>query len=256
MNVEHDLKENSERYSRLEKEFSELKNKLKDSDLTPRKPKPDDKRFIHINKMKYKANSANPSSGRKSTSESVQMFYSRNIKGPNNCAKEELVIPASSTRSPQKFIMQPGIHSKIVLKKDSRSPYIQADLDRLKKYVSIPKSKSHKRSKSQTIKGNKNIRKGAKSALKIKNVSIDKSHETSTYNTKDYSSIQNYNNGHFKSYDVRSSLNKYELVHPQGVIDMSMDKAMRKSTKKMKSKRHSSISKSKESKFDLSNQIY
>ena len=145
--------------------------------------------------------------------------------------------------------MQPGLHNKIVVKKDSRSPYIQADLDWLKQYVSVPKSKSHKRSKSQTIKGNKNLRKGAKSALKIKNVSIDKSQDSSIYNMKDYSSIKNYNNAHFKSYDVRSSLNKYELIHPQGIVDMSMDKVMRKSTKKMKSKRHSSISKSKESKF-------
>jgi hypothetical protein len=38
---------------------------------------------------------------------------------------------------------------------------------------------------------------------------------------------------HFMSYDVRSSLNKYELVNQPNLIDTSMDKGNSKSKKKM-----------------------
>lgn len=100
--------------------------------------------------------------------------------------------------------MNSGIQKSIIVKKDGRSPYIQADLDRLKHYISMPKSKSHKRSKSQTIKGKPHLRKGAKSALKTKNVSTDKVHDESIYSMKDYTTTKNqsYNSNHFKSYDV------------------------------------------------------
>lgn len=137
--------------------------------------------------------------------------------------------------------MNPGIQKSIVVKKDSRSPYVQADLERLKQYINMPKSKSHKRSKSQTLKNKQYLRKGAKSVLKIKNCTQDKAHNESIYSMKDYTSIQKHNDAHFKSYDVRSSLNKYDLAHPQSAVDMSVDKVMRKSKKKMRSKRNSSI---------------
>lgn len=48
---------------------------------------------------------------------------------------------------------------------------------------------------------------------------------------------------HFQSYDVRSSLNKYELMNPPCLIENSMDRGVAKGKKKMKAKRNSSISK-------------
>ena len=249
LNVEHELRDFQDKFEKVDKELSEVRRQIDESDLTPRKHKEKNVHSQSVDKSKYKSNSANPSSSRKSVNEPMPLFYSRNVKGPNNCQKEELLIPNSSTRSPQKYqMMNPSVHNSIIVKqKDGRSPYVHADLERLRQYMNMPKSKSHKRSKSQTVKGKQGIRKGAKSALKIKqNTTADKSYDESIYSIKDYPTVQNqgYNKSHFKSYDVHSSLNKYELARPQAIIDMSVDKLMKKSKKsKVKSKRHSSISK-------------
>ena len=46
------------------------------------------------------------------------------------------------------------------------------------------------------------------------------------------------------SYDAQSSLNRYEMLHPQSMIDSSMDRITNPKPKsKMKSKRNSSICK-------------
>lgn len=145
LNLESKLKETSKNYSKLEVEYLKLKRSIDEAALTPRKsdskipPK-------SISKPKYKSNSANPNSGRKNACDSVQLFYSRNIKGPNNFGREEFVIPATSTRSPQKYGTNPTLSmaKSIMLKRDGKSPYVHADLDKLKKYVNISnKSKTH-----------------------------------------------------------------------------------------------------------------
>jgi len=161
------------------------------------------------------------------------MFYSRNVTVPSN-GNEELIIPGSSNRSPQKFMINSGITKNIVMKKDGKSPYLQADMEKLKQYITVPKSKIHKRSKSQTIKSNHPSRKGARSALKVDRVHTEEIKEDSFYKIHDYTSNSNNNsvvygapkkamiskskiksgfgkglkcakNKHFLSYDVRSS---------------------------------------------------
>ena len=127
----------------------------------------------------------------KTTSDSVQLFYSRNLVGPNNYQNEEFVIPVSSTRSPQKTNNTSFNGKNIILKKDGKSPYIQADLEKLKQYINIPKSKTHKRSKSQTIKAAQQARKAVRSALKAEHLNTDETMDDSLYQLKDYNSIQN-----------------------------------------------------------------
>lgn len=46
---------------------------------------------------------------------------------------------------------------------------------------------------------------------------------------------------HFMSYDVRSSLNKYELINNPWFTEASFEKSNSKSKKKLKTKRNSSI---------------
>jgi len=62
----------------------------------------------------------------------VQLFYSRNIRGPNNIGREEFIIPATSTRSPEKLGIQHAVKKSIMLKRDGKSPYIHGDLEMLK----------------------------------------------------------------------------------------------------------------------------
>jgi hypothetical protein len=276
LNVERDLKEASQRYHNLEKELLALKQTINDAALTPRKTDIHNTSIQSV-KAKFKSNSANPNSGRKTTSDSMHMFYSRNVTVPSNCGNDELIIPMSSNRSPHKFTVNSGVTKNIVMKKDAKSPYIQADLEKLKQYINIPKQGGHKRSKSQTIKANQNTRKAVRSALRADHLHTEETADDSFYGfakecglIKDYNSIQNsimygggqknsahskskakpklskkkiIKNQHFKSYDVRSSLNKYELVNPHGLMDTSLDKGLNKSKKKMKAKRNSSISK-------------
>ena len=266
LDVEGNLKEANYKYSALEKEMLYMQRSM-DHDITPRK------NFSHNSvqyaKPKLKSYSANPNSGRKTASESMQMFYSRNINVP--IPNEEYIIPVSTTRSPQKFTINQGISKNILMSKDGKSPYLQADLEKLKQYINIPKSKIHKRSKSQTIKSNPNNRKAARSALRVDRLNTEENTDNSLGNIQDYDSINNsivyggikknmliikpkikkvqkksklIKNQHFMSYDVRSSLNKYELMNPPNLNQSSMDKGNpNKSKKKMKAKRNSSISK-------------
>ena len=48
---------------------------------------------------------------------------------------------------------------------------------------------------------------------------------------------------HFMSYDVRSSLNKYEMMNQPCLTETSFEKCNSKSKKRIKTKRNSSISK-------------
>ena len=184
--------------------------------------------------MKFKSNSANPNSGRKRDNDSFQMFYSRNVTVPTNGQNEELIIPVSSKRSPQKFTINSGITKNIVMKKDGKSPYLQADLEKLKQYITVPKNKGHKKSKSQTIKNYPPNRKGARSSLRADRVHTEEMEDDSFYRIPDYnpkkqnnsviygipkknitiskSSIKNVfgkgvkgSSKQFKSYNVRSS---------------------------------------------------
>lgn len=50
-------------------------------------------------------------------------------------------------------------------------------------------------------------------------------------------------NPHFMSYDMRSSLNKYDIINHPCLTETSMDSSMRKAKKRMKNKRNSSITK-------------
>mmetsp|Transcript_15144 Transcript_15144/g.13286 ORF Transcript_15144/g.13286 Transcript_15144/m.13286 type:complete len:235 (+) Transcript_15144:837-1541(+) len=200
-----------------------------------------------LSKNKYKINSANPNSGRKSNSSSVQLFYSRNIKGPNNVGREEFIIPATSTRSPKKIGVGHAVSKSIILKKDGKSPYVHADLEKLKQYINMPKSKT---------------RKTIKSSLRTNNLQSDNSEDRKI---RDYNSVQNsivYRGGndgrhknksnkggkhkHFMSYDGNSSNMKQYDFGGNSFMDNSMDRIhkrkLSKSTK-MKAKRNSSISK-------------
>ncbi len=133
-------------------------------------------------KPKFKSNSANPNSSRKTTSDSAQLFYSRNITVPSN-HNEEMVFPVSSTRSPQKF---PIANIKnVVMKKDGKSPYLQGDMEKL----FHTKSKGHKRSKSQTIKSHPQGRKsGNRSSFKGERMHTEENKEDSFYKIQDYTS--------------------------------------------------------------------
>lgn len=273
LNVERDLKDANTKYATLEKDFLSLKkNHHHQSKSVHTPPKHEDNNNKQIIKTKYKSNSANPNSGRKTASESMQMFYSRNLGNPNNPPKENMIIPVTSTRSPQKFAINPCLAKNMFIKKEGKSPYIHGDLDKLKQYINVPKTKSHKRSKSQTFKGNQQTRKAVRSALKPEHCHTDETTDDSFYKIRDYNSIQNSiifrgskknvginkgtkvkrfhkkknsKNQHFMSYDVRSSLNKYELMNQPCMIDSSVDYLVMKNkhNKKMKTKRNSSISK-------------
>lgn len=225
LNVERDLKEANIKISSLQNELDGSRKSL-EKNPTPRKSFAQG--GIPHHKPKFKSNSANPNSSRKTTSESMQMFYSRNVTVPNNC-NEELIIPVSSTRSPQKFAINNGIKS-IIMKKDGKSPYLQADMEKLKQYITVPKSKGHKRSKSQTIKSNPPNRKGgARSSIRADRVHTEENNSESFYKIQDYTSTSINNSlaygvpkknvtlkkakikaglpksSHFMSYDVRSS---------------------------------------------------
>ena len=115
LNLETHLKESSMNFAKLENEMNSLKKNFHSRDITPSMQ---DMSFKgkSMGKNKYKVNSANPNSGRKSNSSSVQLFYSRNIKGPNNIGREEFVIPATSTRSPEKVGIGHIVNKSIVLK--------------------------------------------------------------------------------------------------------------------------------------------
>lgn len=106
LNVERDLKEANTKFQILESELKALRSTINDADLTPRKSDAHSK-SMQVTKPKFKSNSANPNSGRKTASESMQMFYSRNVTVPSNHPNEELIIPVSSNRSPQKFNVNP-----------------------------------------------------------------------------------------------------------------------------------------------------
>lgn len=192
LNLERSLKENSSNYAKLESEYRMIKKRLDEAALTPKRS--DNKiPTKSITKPKFKSNSANPNSGRKNASESVQLFYSRNIKGPNNVGREEFIIPATSTRSPDKFASNQSLQlaKSIMIKRDGKSPYIHADLEKLKQYV-MPKSKSNKRSKSQTLKNNQKGRKAVRSAFRAEHLHTDETaDDSSTAKIKDYNSVQN-----------------------------------------------------------------
>ena len=132
LNIERDLKEVSQKYESLKKEYVILNKALTDVAVTPKRNEENDDFNIQIGKSKFKSNSANPNSGRKTTSDSAQLFYSRNISGPNNYQNEEFLIPVTSNRSPQKSNSTSFNWKSIVLKKEGKSPYIQADLEKLK----------------------------------------------------------------------------------------------------------------------------
>lgn len=269
LTLEQSVKESAANYKQLQQEFKKLQKSFEEAALTPRKS--DSKNNVKLGKTKFKANSANPLSGRKSNGDSVQLFYSRNISGPNNMGREEYIIPATSTRSPQKLTGNTLNTKSIVLKRDGKSPYIHADLERLKQYVGLPKAnKTHKRSKSQTLKSGSQTRKAVKSVVRGEHLHTDETADDSTHKIKDYNSMQNsiiyrgskknvmvgknnkvkrllkknkntMKNSHFMSYDGHSSLSRYELIHPPSAMDISMDRINKK--KKIKAKRNSSISK-------------
>jgi predicted RNase H-like nuclease (RuvC/YqgF family) len=132
LNVERDLKEANYKCNVLDREVKRLQQSL-DNEITPRKSVHSGG-LIHT-KQKFKSNSANPNSGRHTASDSMQMFYSRNVTVPSNCQNEELVIPVSSNRSPQKYVVNVGGGKNVVMKKDGKSPYLQADLEKLKQYI-------------------------------------------------------------------------------------------------------------------------
>ncbi|CAI2363537.1 unnamed protein product [Moneuplotes crassus] len=210
-----------------------------------------------LSKNKYKINSANTNSGGKSSSNSAQLFNSRNIKGPNNIGRGEFIIPAASTKSPGKT--QSHIANKsIVFRKDGKSPYIHGDLEKLKQYVNLPKS---------------NTRKTMKSALRTKYARTDTTEERKKI--RDYSSAQNSilykgsakemddyigkgykgklkhsklgKHKHFMSYDAKSQDLKYYDFGIQNAPDNSFDRIHKKKkmslSTKMKIKRNSSMSK-------------
>ena len=259
LTLESNVKEATSNYVHLEREFAALKRRIEEGGLTPRRSE-GSTRPKALSKTKYKANSANPNSGRKNTCDSVQLFYSRNIAGPNNMGREEFVIPATSTRSPSKVASNPIITKSIMLKRDGKSPYIHADLEKLKQYVNMPKSKTHKRSKSQTFKGNPKTRKAVKSALRAENLGTDETADDSNHKIKDYNSMQNSiiyrgskknvvvgksnkvkrllkkkntsKHQHFMSYDAHSSLSRYDMTSQHGLMDSSMDK-IHKNNKKL-----------------------
>lgn len=264
LNIERDLKEANFKHAVLEKELKYVHQSI-DHDITPRKTFQTNSvqnGSIHHTKQKFKSNSANPNSGRKTASDSMQMFYSRNVTVPNNIPNEELIIPVSSTRSPQKFTINQGITKNLVMKSSGKSPYLQADLEKLKQYISIPRSKVHKRCKSQKIKSHPQNRKAVRSALRADRLHTEENADDSfSNNSFSYGGIKKnvlllkpkikklqkktkpMQNQHFMSYDVRSSLNKYELINQPNLIETSMDKVIIKTKKKMKAKRNSSISK-------------
>jgi predicted RNase H-like nuclease (RuvC/YqgF family) len=132
LNVERDLKEANYKCNVLDREVKRLQQSL-DNEITPRKSVHSGG-LIHT-KQKFKSNRANPNSGRHTASDSMQMFYSRNVTVPSNCQNEELVIPVSSNRSPQKYVVNVGGGKNVVMKKDGKSPYLQADLEKLKQYI-------------------------------------------------------------------------------------------------------------------------
>ena len=205
--------------------------------------------------------------------DSMQVFYSRNIAGPNNYANEELVIPVSSTRFPQqKLIVGSGMIKNMMYKNDGKSPYVHADLEKLKQYISNTKPKGHKRSKSQTIKAGQQTLKAVRSVLKAEHLNTDETTEDSFYQMKDYNSnnnskiymaskkniilnksnkikkapthIKGDKSQHFMSYDLRNSLNKNEIFKHHSFGEASFDASVNKSTKRrIKAKRNSSITK-------------
>jgi len=249
LNLERNIKDQNTKYNKLEIEFRRIRKHFESSELTPNKPD-DCLRSKPLPKNKFKANSALPNSGRKGNSDSVQLFYSRNIKGPNNMDREEFIIPATSTRSPDKVNGQ-FVTKSIVFKRDANSPYIHSDLERIKNYVSVPKSKTHKRSKSQTLKGNPKTRKAVKSALRVEHLPTDETTDDSNM-IRDYNSFQNSimykgikkgvvvsksskakrlikkknssKHQHFLSYDAHSSLNRYDMTNQPWIMDNSMDR--------------------------------
>ena len=274
--AERDLKDSSIKYQKLEKKYLAIKT-LNNEAITPKRHDESDN-GIQISKSKFKSNSANPNSGRK-TGDSTQIFHSRNTTGPNNYANEELVIPVSSTRFPQsKLIMNPGIIKNMMYKNDGKSPYVHADLEKLKEYMSTSKSNNHKRSKSQTIKTGQQTLKTVKSALKAEYLNTEEGTDESFFKLRDYYSsnpkgyrvskknvILNKNNKikriatkwkgdksqQFISQDVRSSLNKYEMMNHSSLGNTTFDTSMSKSNKrKIKAKRNSSISKINPGKYD------
>lgn len=173
LHLETTLKESSHNYSRLEKEFNKARSKKFNSEgQSQALSKLNEGKAL--TKNKYKVNSANPNSGRKSSSNSTQLFNSRNIKGPNNVGHEEFIIPATSTRSPGKLQHSHITNKSIIFRKDGKSPYIHGDLEKLKQYVSMPKSSTKK-----TI----------KSALRTKHLHADSSEERKRI--RDYNSAQN-----------------------------------------------------------------
>lgn len=144
------------------------------------------------------------------------------------------------------------VNKSIVLKRDGKSPYIHADLERLKQYVNMPKSKTHKRSKSQTLKGNPKTRKTVKSALRAEHLHTDETADESNHKIRDYNSMQNSiiyrgskknvmvgkankvkrlikkknsaKHQHFISYDAHSSMGKYDMPTQSNFMDASMDR--------------------------------
>ena len=119
----------------------------------------------------------------------MQLIYSRNIKGPNNFAPEEYQFSSAKfTTNPP-----PNLAQSIMIKRDGKSPYVHADLEELKQYVSQPKKtggKTHKRSKSQTLKSNNKTRKAVRSALRAEHLRTEETEADSTSKLKNYSSHQ------------------------------------------------------------------
>lgn len=113
---------------------------LTDAAVTPKRYSEDDLSF-KIDKTKLKSNSANQNSGRKTTNESIQLFYSRNVSGPNDYQKDDAAIPIEITKSPNKTNGTTLNGKSIIIKKDGKSPYFHVDLEKIKHYINVPKSK-------------------------------------------------------------------------------------------------------------------
>lgn len=134
----------------------------------------------------------------------------------------------------------------------------------MKHYIAAPKTKSNKRSKSQTFKAAQQTLKAVRSALKGENLNTEETTDDSFYHTKDYNPkvykdakhvIFNKNkikrlmmkkadkNLQFMSYDLGSSLNKYDSLNQPCLTESSNDRSFTKSKKRMKTKRNSSITK-------------
>jgi hypothetical protein len=219
ISLETSLKEAKLKFSRIESEMNSIRNKPKDESL----PLNYDKGFTtsHLQKTKYKVNSANPNSIRQNNSNSVQLFYSRNIKGPDNIGRDEFVIPATSTRSPDKISMNQIINNSIVFKRDGKSPYLHGELEKFKYNASIAKSKSHKRCRSQTFKGNPKTGKAIKYKMRSDHLNTEETAEDSgPSKIKDYNSMQNS-----ILYRGSKKNKNYDFLIKGNLINNSMDKS-------------------------------